>query len=55
MDHLVMSVGTFGWWAGYKCQGTVVYAKDFFTPGSHYAAHFLHNATDFFYPGWIGM
>lgn len=55
MDHIIISVGTFGWWAAYRNNGTVVCCDDFYTPGSHYAKHFLNNATDYIYPAWIRM
>ncbi|KAL8598421.1 hypothetical protein ACOMHN_032698 [Nucella lapillus] len=53
MDHVIFSVGTFGWWIAYKNSGTVVCYKDFFHPGSKYGLQIWNNATDFFYPGWI--
>ena len=55
LDHIVISVGTFGWWAAYRSKGTVVVYRDFFRPGSHYGKQFWNNATDYIYPGWILM
>ena len=53
LDHVIISVGTFGWWAAYRNNGTVVCYKDFFRPGTHYAKQFRNNATDYLYPGWV--
>lgn len=52
-DHVIMSVGTFGWWGGYLAGGEVVY----------YANHTHSNTTassnlspgDHFLPHWIGL
>ncbi|XP_076436926.1 galactoside alpha-(1,2)-fucosyltransferase 1-like [Babylonia areolata] len=55
MDHLIMSVGTYGWWSAYKnFNGTVVYFKDFYAPGSTVAEKF-QNVTEYFIPEWIPM
>ncbi|XP_076438638.1 galactoside alpha-(1,2)-fucosyltransferase 2-like [Babylonia areolata] len=53
MDHVIVSVGTFGWWAGYKNNGIVVCYKDFYVPQSKYGRQMWNDAMDFFYPGWI--
>nr|KAG5694201.1 hypothetical protein BaRGS_027177 [Batillaria attramentaria] len=55
LDHIIMSVGTFGWWAAYFNEGIVVYSKDVCIPNSKYCRSFLHNGTDHFYPEWIGF
>ena len=42
-DHMIMTVGTFGWWAAWMTSyrgGDVMYYKDPFTPGSHKDNHF---------------
>lgn len=52
-DHVIMSVGTFGWWAGWLAGGDVVYYNHPYRPKST-----LWNSTkmeDFFPPGWIPM
>uniref|UniRef100_X2B3C4 L-Fucosyltransferase n=1 Tax=Capitella teleta TaxID=283909 RepID=X2B3C4_CAPTE len=33
-DHVIMTVGTFGWWAGFLAGGQVVYYSDFPAPQS---------------------
>ena len=53
-DHMIITVGTFGWWGGWLSGGTVVYLQDFPRPGS-----FLHKDPNFkekyYPPHWIGM
>lgn len=55
MDHLIVSVGTFSWWCAYKNNGTVVYYKDFYVPGSRYGQQLENNAADYFLPQWIPL
>ena len=52
-NRSIITVGTFGWWAGYLAAGPVVYYKDFPVPGSELADHF--KADDYFHPTWIGL
>ena len=55
-DHMIVSIGTFGWWAGYLNPGIKTYMKDFIRPGSPFSNSFDDlNATDYIYPGWIGL
>ncbi len=52
-DHIIMTVGTFGWWAGWLSGGEVVYYSNFVEKGS-----FLNNfytIQDYFPPNWIPM
>ena len=51
--HVIMSTGTFGWWAAWLSGGTVIYYKDWPRHGSHLSKEV--NTTDFFPPYWIGM
>jgi galactoside 2-L-fucosyltransferase 1/2 len=44
-DHSIMTVGTFGWWAGWLANGTTVYYKGI--------AWYPRN--QYFWPGWIGL
>ena len=52
-DHVIMSVGTFGWWGGYLSGGTVIYYSNFTRPGSNMDKDFTEE--DFYPPDWIGM
>ncbi|XP_055328003.1 galactoside alpha-(1,2)-fucosyltransferase 2-like [Paramacrobiotus metropolitanus] len=53
MDHLILSVGTFGWWGAYLSEaGEVYYYKHWprrVTPMSR-----EYKKTDYFFPTWIG-
>ena len=52
-DHIIMSTGTYGWWAAWLTGGVVVYYKYPAREGSLYSKHF--NGDDFFPPHWIPM
>jgi galactoside 2-L-fucosyltransferase 1/2 len=52
-DHVIMSVGTYGWWAAYKNKGTVVAFKKVFVPGSKFAQFFNNDPMDFLHPSWV--
>ena len=52
-DHTIMSVGTFGWWAGYLANGTTVYYKNWLEPNTYIGDKY--NDEDFFPPEWIAM
>ncbi|KAK3585724.1 hypothetical protein CHS0354_020292 [Potamilus streckersoni] len=52
-DHVIQTVGTFGWWAAYLSGGTSTYYKFPARPGS--PDEKLLNSYDFFYPEWIGL
>ncbi len=50
-DHIIMTVGTFGWWAAWIMQhrnnGTVLYYQDMqLSPG-------MHNHADYYPPSWL--
>ncbi|CAG2199562.1 FUT1_2 [Mytilus edulis] len=53
-NHTIMTVGTFGWMAGWMTQGKTVYYKHPATPGSEFSKLYS-NYSDHFYPGWIPM
>jgi galactoside 2-L-fucosyltransferase 1/2 len=53
-DHLITSVGTFSWWAGYLNKGTVLYWKDFIANGTQIGKFFADGKT-FIPPHWIGL
>ena len=52
-DHVIMSVGTFGWWAGYLAGGQVVYYRNQYVKGSK--RYMDYNNADFIPPGWVGL
>ena len=52
-DHVIISVGTFSWWAGWLSGGKVVYLKDFPLPGSKLDRNF--NRDKYYCPDWIGF
>nr|KAG5698758.1 hypothetical protein BaRGS_032177 [Batillaria attramentaria] len=52
-DHVVMSVGSFGWWAAWLAGGQVVYYKHPAREGSRLKHNINHN--DYFPPEWIGL
>jgi len=52
-QHTVITVGTFGWWAGWLANGTTVYYKDWPRRGSPLAALARH--ADYFPPYWIPL
>ncbi|KAK2165068.1 hypothetical protein LSH36_55g04022 [Paralvinella palmiformis] len=54
-DHVVMTVGTFGWWAAWLSGGQVVYYKNFPRNGSSLERSFSPTKVDYFLPNWIGM
>ncbi|ESO08600.1 hypothetical protein HELRODRAFT_110149 [Helobdella robusta] len=52
-QHVIMTVGTFGWWAGFLSGGTVVYYKNYPSPNTEIGSGFL--AEDYYPPNWISM
>lgn len=52
-DHVIMSTGTFGWWAAWLAKGTTIYYRDWPRKDSPLFGHF--NKDDFFPPSWIPM
>ena len=52
-DHVIMSVGTFGWWGGWWSGGKVVYYKHYPAKVPWMAKNF--KAEDHFLPSWVGM
>lgn len=53
-DHVIMTVGTFGWWAAYLAGGKTIYYKYPAREGSDLRKEFSQDYSDYFYPGWIG-
>ncbi|XP_041362148.1 galactoside alpha-(1,2)-fucosyltransferase 2-like [Gigantopelta aegis] len=54
-NHTIITVGTFGWWAGFIAGGIILYYKHPAKEGSRFRKHFSKDYSDFYYPGWIGM
>ncbi|XP_070174307.1 galactoside alpha-(1,2)-fucosyltransferase 2-like, partial [Littorina saxatilis] len=56
-DHMIRTVGTFGWWAAFKIPGnpTVVYLKDFVKKNSPLSTLYSKDAADYMLPEWIAM
>ncbi|XP_021356800.1 galactoside 2-alpha-L-fucosyltransferase 2-like isoform X1 [Mizuhopecten yessoensis] len=52
-NHTIMTVGTFGWWAGYLAGGDVIYYKYPIKNNSGLAPEYDY--TDFFPAYWIGL
>ncbi|XP_061181126.1 galactoside 2-alpha-L-fucosyltransferase Sec1-like [Saccostrea echinata] len=54
-DHMISSVGSFSWWAGWLNNGTVTYYKWPAKEGSGLRAQFSSDYMDYFYPHWTGL
>jgi len=52
-EHVIMSTGTYGWWAAWLARGVTIYYADWPRNGSALADMFEHE--DYFPPTWIGM
>ena len=52
-NHTIMSVGTYGWWAGYLAGGITIYYRNFPRRGAELMP--LFSRADFFPPEWIGF
>jgi galactoside 2-L-fucosyltransferase 1/2 len=52
-DHVITTVGTFSWWAGWLNKGKVVYYAGYPIPNS--TLDRVTNKADFYPPSWIGM
>ncbi|XP_076438773.1 galactoside alpha-(1,2)-fucosyltransferase 2-like [Babylonia areolata] len=52
-DHVIMTVGTFGWWAAFLSGGHVVYYAGFPRAGSEIAEGF--NKHHFYLPAWVAI
>lgn len=55
LDHIIITVGSFGWWAGYLNPGITVYMRHFFNPNTNIGSQFYPNGSDYIYPDWIGL
>lgn len=54
-NHTIVTVGTFGWWAGLLAGGTVIYYSNFPRSGSMLDHNFSTKRDDYYYPNWIPM
>jgi len=52
-DHAIITVGTYGWWAGWFTGGVVVTQKNFPTPGSPLQRTL--NRQDYYKPEWLAL
>ena len=54
-DHVITTVGTFGWWGGWLSGGNVTYFKWPAKSGSGLRKQFSKDYSDFFLPEWRGL
>ncbi|KAK7503742.1 hypothetical protein BaRGS_00004865, partial [Batillaria attramentaria] len=54
-DHIVITSGSYSWWAGYLNKGITVIMKDFIVPGTPIGDGFNPDGSDFIYPTWIPL
>lgn len=54
-DHVITSVGSYGWWAGWLSNGTVTYYKWPAREGTGLRSAYSADYMDYFYPHWIGL
>ncbi|XP_074663045.1 galactoside 2-alpha-L-fucosyltransferase SEC1-like [Tubulanus polymorphus] len=52
-EHVIISTGTFGWWAAWLASGTTIYYKDWPRKNSSLARLVSHD--DYFPPHWVGL
>ncbi|XP_072343311.1 galactoside alpha-(1,2)-fucosyltransferase 2-like [Scyliorhinus torazame] len=52
-NHTIMTVGTFGYWAGYLAGGETIYLTNFTLPESPFLKLFKYEAA--FLPEWVGL
>ncbi|XP_030053705.1 galactoside 2-alpha-L-fucosyltransferase 2-like [Microcaecilia unicolor] len=52
-NHIIMTVGTFGYWAGYLAGGETIYLTNFTLPESEFLKLFHYDAA--FLPEWKGI
>ena len=52
-DALIISTGTYGWWAAWFANKATVYYRYWPRPGSRLATWFTRE--DYFLPQWIGL
>ena len=52
-EHVIMSTGTYGWWAAWLARGITIYYKNW--PRKESTLERIFVREDFFPPSWIGM
>ncbi len=52
-DHVIQTVGTFGWWGAFLSAGRSTFYKNFPKPGSKIARSF--KAADYYFPDWVPL
>ncbi|XP_074657219.1 galactoside alpha-(1,2)-fucosyltransferase 2-like [Tubulanus polymorphus] len=52
-DHVIISTGSFGWWAAWLANDPTIYYKDWPRKNSTLARQVNHE--DYFHPHWIGL
>ncbi|XP_074651625.1 galactoside alpha-(1,2)-fucosyltransferase 2-like [Tubulanus polymorphus] len=52
-NHVIMTTGSFGWWASWLANGTTIYYKNWPRPGSNLSLEVGHE--DYFPATWIGL
>ncbi|ELU01884.1 hypothetical protein CAPTEDRAFT_191310 [Capitella teleta] len=52
-DHIIISSGTFGWWAAWLNPGTTVYYEGYPRPGS--ILWNMYSLGEYYYSHWIGL
>ncbi|XP_071165714.1 galactoside 2-alpha-L-fucosyltransferase Sec1-like isoform X1 [Mytilus edulis] len=53
MDHMIMSAGSFSWWAGYLTGGTVIYFHGY--PRENTVMGNTTNKPDYYPPNWVPL
>ncbi|XP_067653559.1 galactoside alpha-(1,2)-fucosyltransferase 1-like [Haliotis asinina] len=54
-NHTILSVGTFGWWAGFLAGGTTVYYKHPYRNNTEMSRWYSHFHSDYVLPDWVPM
>ena len=54
-NHSIITVGTFGWWAGFLAGGQVIHYKYQAREGTILRKGFSQSMDDYFLPHWISM
>ena len=52
-DHVILSGGTYGWWAAWLANGTTIYYDRYFSKGTSLMRGV--NLQDYYPPGWIAL